>query len=109
MEYLDLSFNDLTDSIPVQLGGLARLTQMYLDDNDLSGTVPSQFRGLVRLRILVLDNNALLQGALPLELTSLTELRVLTAEGTDICAPSDPAFVRWMETIRLVRVAACGS
>ena len=109
LEYLALSFNDLTDSIPVQLGGLTELVQVYLDDNDLSGTVPSQLRGLVRLRILVLDNNARLQGALPLELTSLTELRVLTAVGTDICAPSDPAFVRWMGTIRLVRVAACGS
>ena len=109
LEYLDLSFNDLTDSIPAQLGGLARLTQMYLDDNDLSGTVPSQFSGLDSLRVLVLDDNALLEGALPLELTSLTELRVLTAEGTDLCAPSDPAFVRWLDSVRWVRVAACGS
>ena len=109
LELLDLGFNDLAGSVPAQLGSLASLSQIYLDDNDLSGMIPPEIGGLTLLQVLVLDNNELLEGPLPLQLTSLTELDVLTAEGTDLCAPSDPAFVGWMETIGWVRVVACGS
>ena len=47
---LDLWDNDLTGSIPPELGQLASLRGLYLTDNDLTGSIPPELGQLASLR-----------------------------------------------------------
>ena len=73
---MSLHTNDLTGSIPVELGGLSQLRGLYLFENHLSGPVPAELSNLANLEELFLDQNQL-QGAIPATLGNLTKLRWL--------------------------------
>ena len=104
--YLDLGHNDLSGPIPPELGTLAGLWRLRLGHNDLSGPVPPEVGGMSNLREIELTDNAGLSGALPEQLTEL-KIEVLTAGGTDLCAPSDDAFQQWLGAVRQRRVISC--
>ncbi|KAL9189740.1 hypothetical protein ACHAXT_009415 [Thalassiosira profunda] len=54
-----------------------RVTELNLNDNGLSGTLPNELRGLRRLRKIDMSSNPDLGGALPADLSQLSELRLL--------------------------------
>ncbi|KAK2386510.1 putative LRR receptor serine/threonine-protein kinase [Trifolium repens] len=56
--YLDLSFNQLNESIPSKLS--ENITTIDLSNNELTGTIPSSFSSLSRLQRLSLANNSLI-------------------------------------------------
>ncbi len=101
-----LQNNELTGPIPPELGRLADLEWLVLSYNRLTGSVPPELGGLTALRILHLRGNTGLTGPLPIELTNLN-LDTMYLEGTQLCAPPDPEFQRWLDGIRRVRVATC--
>ena len=68
-----LKNNDLTDTIPVELGSLTNLTFLSLSKNDLIGTIPSQLGNLSNLGYLSLSGNDLI-GTIPVELGNLSNL-----------------------------------
>ncbi len=130
LEWLGLHYNALTGPIPPELGDLASLEVLQLHDNDLTGPIPAELGNLTALRSLWLAENALtgaippelgnlaaleglylwhtdLVGALPGSLTNLHRLRFLDADGTGLCAPSDPAFVAWLEGIQSRGISQC--
>ena len=74
----DLLFydNQLTGTIPTQLGQLTELQYLNLNNNELSGTIPTELRRLTKLTGLDLGNNRL-TGTIPTQLGQLTELRYL--------------------------------
>ncbi len=102
-----LNQNDLSGPIPPGLGRLSSLSGLYLNQNKLTGPVPEEFGALTRLTRLVLASNPGMSGALPTTLASLGRLEVLIASGTDLCAPSEPAFDEWLESIEDLHVARC--
>ncbi|XP_045820915.1 probable LRR receptor-like serine/threonine-protein kinase At1g06840 isoform X2 [Trifolium pratense] len=61
--YIDLSFNQLNESIPPNKLG-ENITTIILSNNNLTGTIPSNFSRLRRLQKLSLANN-LLSGSVP--------------------------------------------
>ncbi|XP_027190783.1 probable LRR receptor-like serine/threonine-protein kinase At1g06840 isoform X2 [Cicer arietinum] len=61
--YIDLSSNQLNESIPPNKLA-ANITTIILSNNNLTGTIPSYFSGLTRLQKLSLANN-LLSGSVP--------------------------------------------
>ena len=78
-----LDWNDLTGSIPAELGDLANLEILDLDDNELSGLIPSELGGLASLEILDLDDNEL-SGLIPSELGGLANLEILDLGRNDL-------------------------
>jgi Leucine-rich repeat (LRR) protein len=70
---LDLSNNQLTGSIPPEIGNLTNLTQLYLYHNQLTGSIPSEIGNLTNLTELNLYNNQL-TGSIPSEIGNLTNL-----------------------------------
>ena len=73
---LDVHVNNLTGSIPPELGTLTNLEFLRLYENNLTGRIPSELGALTNLKELKLDNNNL-TGPIPSELGSLTNLELL--------------------------------
>ncbi|KAL1216781.1 Receptor-like protein 15 [Cardamine amara subsp. amara] len=72
---LDLSENELSGEIPVELGGLLEVQSLNLSHNHLSGAIPESFSGLKNVESLDLSFNRL-QGLIPSQLTDLSSLAV---------------------------------
>ncbi|MCP4699861.1 MAG: hypothetical protein GY862_23865 [Gammaproteobacteria bacterium] len=76
LTFIYLPTNQLSGSIPVELGNLTNLTYLDLYDNQLSGSIPVELGNLTNLTFLGLDSNQL-SGSIPVELGNLTNLRYL--------------------------------
>ena len=76
LEFFQLQNNNLTGSIPEELGNIVSLNVLDLGLNNMSGTIPPSFSALVNLRFLSLAGNAL-KGIIPDVITKLTRLRAL--------------------------------
>lgn len=70
---IDLDNNQLSGSLPSQLGDLPELEELYLHQNQLTGTIPLEWGNLLKLEILNLSSNQL-TGSIPPELGNLLEL-----------------------------------
>ena len=80
---LDLGGNQLTGTIPTQLGSLSNLTGLHLWGNQLTGTIPTQLGSLSNLRGLSLGGNQL-TGTIPIELGNLSNLTHLDLWGNQL-------------------------
>jgi len=70
---LDLYNNQLTGSIPPEIGNLTNLTYLNLGNNQLTGSIPSEIGNLTNLTSLSLMINQL-TGSIPPEIGNLTNL-----------------------------------
>ena len=77
---LILTNNQLTGTIPPELGGLTNLQLLWLQDNQLTGTIPAELGDLTSLQELLLFNNQL-TGTIPPELGDLANLISLSLWG----------------------------
>ena len=99
VESLSLGGNNLSGSIPPELGNLTDLKHLYLWDNQLSGSIPPELGKLTKLEGLQLHNNHL-TGPLPQTLISITGLeRFDFGDNDGLCAPTDEAFTTWLQAI----------
>ncbi len=73
---LQLDDNQLTGSIPIELGTLTTLTSLFLGANQLTGSIPKELGSLANLQVLNLVDNQL-TGSIPMELGTLTNLEIL--------------------------------
>ena len=81
--------NGLTGAIPPEVGNLARLTTLNLENNNLTGRIPPELGNLVRLRELRVRGNDL-TGPIPPELGNLVELREMGLSNNDLTGPIPP-------------------
>ena len=70
---LDLENNNLTGTLPSEIGDLTSLETLRLWENSLSGAIPSAIANLTRLEVLFLGGNSL-SGEIPAEIANLTSL-----------------------------------
>ena len=76
---LDLSENQLSGTIPAEIGNLTSLTDLFLGRNQLSGTIPVEIGNLTSLEHLLLGGGQL-SGTIPAEIGNLTRLISLGLE-----------------------------
>ena len=86
---LHLDRNNLTGSIPPELGSLTHLTSLRIQDNELTGPIPPELGALVNLTNLELSRNAL-TGRIPRELGSLINLTNLYLGGNYLTGSIPP-------------------
>ncbi|KAJ4702981.1 Leucine-rich receptor-like protein kinase family protein [Melia azedarach] len=73
LEFLDLSDNLFSSSLPSGIGKLESLRNLSLAGNNFSGLIPDSISGLVSIQSLDLSRNSL-SGSLPSQLTRLNSL-----------------------------------
>lgn len=80
---LYLNGNELTGPIPSEIGNLTNLTHLYLHDNELTGPIPQEIGNLTNLVGLLLYDNQF-SGSIPLELGNLEYLETLYLNGNEL-------------------------
>ena len=106
---LSLGKNQLTGTIPTQLGDLDNLTFLGLSSNQLTGSIPPELGNLTNLEGLYLNNNQL-TGELLDYLTGLTNLVVLSFySNPGLCASIDESFQTWLQSIVTVQGSSCAT
>ena len=100
LQRLVLRENDLTGSIPPELGQLTKLAVLDLADNGLTGSIPAELGQLTGLQELNLSQNRL-QDSIPAELGQLTGLRDLHLQVNWLTGPMPPELGRLAQLERL--------
>ena len=104
LEELSLGRTNRTGSIPSWLGNLRDLTWLALADNDLSGALPAELGRLASLRGLFLNDNPLAAGPIPAWLTDLSNLEWLRLWRTNRTGPI-PASLNRLTKLRSLDLA----
>ncbi|XP_023891100.1 receptor-like protein 33 [Quercus suber] len=100
IEYLDLSYNHLSNMIPPCFGNFSyNLIDLDLQNDNLNGTFPTKFAKGCRLRSLKLNGNQF-EGSLPQSLVHCRKLEVLDFGNNKI----NSTFRRWLETLPELQV-----
>ena len=107
---LGLWGNQLSGSIPPELGDLTSLENLYLRDNQLSGSIPPELGDLTNLETLDLSDNGL-SGSIPPELGDLTNLENLdlSDNGLSGSIPPELGDLTSLETLDLSDNGLSGS
>ena len=92
LEELFLWSNNLTGNIPTQIGSLTNLIHLDLAPNGFSGSIPTEIGNLTNLEILWL-NNCGLSGSIPQSFQNLINLKELYLQGAIFGSyPNYPAW-----------------
>ncbi|XVE80987.1 hypothetical protein DITRI_Ditri15bG0026100 [Diplodiscus trichospermus] len=83
---IDLSCNQLTGTIPPELGNLSEIQALNLSLNNLTGPIPSIFSILKQIESLDLSYNNL-NGSIPPQLTELNTLGIFTVAHNNLSGP----------------------
>jgi hypothetical protein len=76
LQYIDVSKNAFSSTLPSAVGLLSDLIDFDASDNRLTGSIPPELGGLVRLQSLLLSSNSL-RGIAPSQLCELSSLQSL--------------------------------
>lgn len=88
---MQLCYNQLTGSIPTQIGSLKRLNVLALQSNWLSGAIPASLGDLPELTRLDLSFNRLF-GSIPVRLAQLPRLVILDVRNNSLSGSVPPGI-----------------
>ena len=86
-----LPWNELSDSIPPELGNLARLEVLALYGNNLAGRIPPELGKLSKVRDLSLSSNKL-EGPIPPEIGGMVSVDTMYLSGNNLSGPVPAEF-----------------
>ena len=99
LRYLNVSGNQLSGSIPPELGRISDLEWLHLSGNQLSGSIPPELSRLGRLLTLELSGNQL-TGSIPQEFGQFADIRTLALSSNLLTGAIPPA----LGNLRLLQV-----
>ena len=101
--------NNLSGTIPSDLGDLTQLRDLFLEYNDLSGSIPVELSNLSNLRTLRLDKNEL-TGMMPLSVGSLASLQDVRVGNNALEGCLHPSYTSVVASaLRSAGISACGA
>ncbi len=86
-----MAWNNMTNSIPPELGNLARLEVLELYGNELTGRIPPELGKLTKVSTLALSSNKL-EGPIPPEIGGMVSVDIMYLSGNDLTGPIPPEF-----------------
>ncbi|PAP75479.1 hypothetical protein BSZ37_02965 [Rubrivirga marina] len=92
--------NELSGPIPTEIGGLSSLTHLALYDNQLTGALPNELGRLDALTYLFLDQNQL-SGEIPEELGQLSDLLELWLDQNELSGAIPSQLGQLVTLVRL--------
>ena len=101
VEGIFLYDNNLSGSIPEELGNLRNLKFLFLEDNSLTGSIPSSLGNLIHLKELTMRNNRL-SGSIPKELGNLKNLEYLDLACNKYLSGNIPVEIGNLINLRLI-------
>ncbi|KAG7541140.1 Leucine-rich repeat [Arabidopsis thaliana x Arabidopsis arenosa] len=101
LKFLNISGNNLSDTIPASFGEFQKLESLNLAGNFLSGTIPASLGNVTTLKELKLAYNLFSPSQIPSQLGNLTELEVLWLAGCNLVGPVPPALSRLTRLVNL--------
>ncbi|KAL6314409.1 hypothetical protein AAG906_022492 [Vitis piasezkii] len=103
LEELVLEDNQLEGSLPENLGNLSSLSRLLLTANNFTGTIPETFGNLKNLTDVRLDGNAF-SGKIPDFIGNWTQLDRLDMQGTSMDGPI-PSTISLLTNLTQLRIA----
>ncbi|OVA06938.1 Protein kinase domain [Macleaya cordata] len=91
LELLLLNGNQFSGSLPDEIGLLTKLKRLQVDENQLSGPIPISFANLTSVRHLHLNNNSF-SGQIPSELSKLPNILHLLLDNNNFTGYLPPEF-----------------
>ncbi|MFI0428880.1 leucine-rich repeat domain-containing protein [Mariniflexile sp. HMF6888] len=108
LQILNLAYNALTGSIPSEFGSLSLLNRCELQYNQLTGAIPSSIGNLINLDYLVLSHNQIT--SIPSSIQYLTNLTVLYVSNNQLSAiPSELGMLTGLVELSLHKNQITGS
>uniref|UniRef100_A0A0D3EVI6 non-specific serine/threonine protein kinase n=1 Tax=Oryza barthii TaxID=65489 RepID=A0A0D3EVI6_9ORYZ len=101
-----LNGNQLSGSLPDEIGYLQNLNRLQIDQNEISGPIPKSFANLTSMRHLLVDSNNL-SGPLPPELAETRSLQILQADNNNFSGSSIPAAYENIPTLLKLSLRNC--
>jgi len=95
-----LPWNNLTDSIPPELGKLSRLEVLALYGNNLTGRIPPELGKLTKVRDLSLSSNKL-EGPIPPEIGGMVSVDTMYLSGNNLSEPIPAEFGNLVNLVHL--------
>nr|XP_029117915.1 probable LRR receptor-like serine/threonine-protein kinase At1g53440 [Elaeis guineensis] len=103
LQFLILQDNQLNGSIPSALGNLINLNELFLSSNNLTGELPESLGNLKNLTRFIIDGNPI-SGKIPSFMGNWTKLQWLYIQGTSMEGPFPPIFST-MVSLKELRVS----
>ena len=108
LEVLALGGNRF-ERVPEAIRRLRNLRELSLQSNVLAGSLPTSLGEVTSLERLDVSHNGMLSGPLPYSFTMLSRLTDLRVSHTQLCAPNDASFLRWLEGTGAEEVPVCST
>jgi len=86
VEMLQLEYNNLSGSLPAEIGNLSSLANLYLSGNQLTGALPENLKNLASLEYLAIGGNQL-SGTLPAWIGDLSNLKEMLLYDNQFTGP----------------------
>ncbi|KAK3188564.1 hypothetical protein Dsin_028125 [Dipteronia sinensis] len=106
LRLLLLSGNQLTGSLPVKLGYLPNLDRIQIDENQISGSIPESFSNLNKTKHFHMNNN-LINGQIPPELYTLPNLTHLQLDNNNFGGTTIPGSYSNMSKLFKLSLRNC--